>query len=105
MALWSRIKNLLSPRDDAARIKELAAEIARYADRYENAGQSQGAALARDYADRIATARSLQEAKALYSDFMASMGKYQDFSHRTYYERETTRAHETDADDDDTDDS
>lgn len=36
MGFWSSIKDAFSGKDDATRIQELAAELSRYADRYEN---------------------------------------------------------------------
>lgn len=78
MGFWSSIKDAFSGKDDATRIQELAAELSRYADRYENAGDAENAALARDYAERVASARSLKEAKALYSEFKAVTSKYHD---------------------------
>lgn len=106
MGLWSTIKDLFSGKDDATRIKDLAAELSRYADRYENAGDSENAALARDYADRVAAARSLKEAKALYSEFKSITAKYDDGHHERHHRAiADDRDTDTDTDDDWSDDS
>jgi hypothetical protein len=105
MGLWSAIKDLFSGKDDATRIKEMAAELSRYADRYENAGDSENAALARDYAQRVGSARTLKEAKALYTEFMSVTAKYHDDSHHERHRRVIEDDRDTETDDDWSDDS
>ncbi|GAB4443595.1 MAG: hypothetical protein OHK0011_25860 [Turneriella sp.] len=107
MGLWSAIKRLFSGKDEATRIKELAAELMRYADRYENADDSENAALARDYAERVASARTLKEAKALYSEFKSITARYDDDGYHDRHRRTIVddRDTDTDTDDDWSDDS
>lgn len=103
MGFWSSIKDIFSGKDDATRIQELAAELSRYADRYENAGDSENAALARDYAERVASARTLKEAKALYNEFKSVTAKYHEEGERHHRAIDDDR--DTDTGDDWSDDS
>ncbi len=52
---------------------ELADEVERYADRFENAGDDEHASLARDYAKRIRKTADAREAKRLYDEFKAAI--------------------------------
>ncbi len=105
MGLWSSIKDLFSGKDDATRIQELSAELLRYADRYENAGDTENAALARDYARRVAAALNLKEARELYSEFRAIASKYQDDHHQVRHRRVIDDDQDNDSEDDWSDDS
>lgn len=104
MGLWSTITGWFSGKDDATRIKEMAAELTRYADRYENAGDSENAALARDYADRVSAARTPKEAKALYNEFKAMTSKYDDDGYHERHRRTIVDDRDTDTDTDTDDD-
>ena len=104
MGLWSAIKDAFSGKDDATRIKEMAAELSRYADRYANADDAESAALARDYARRVSAARTLKEARALYNEFQQAISKYHD-ADVVRRERETYDEPGNDQDDDWSDDS
>ncbi len=105
MGLWSTIRDFFSGKDDATRIQELAAELTRYADRYENADDAENAALARDYSARVRAARTLKEAKTLYNEFLAITSKYDDADHRDRHHRVHEEDRETETDDDWSDDS
>lgn len=61
--------------DAASEIAEIADEIDRYADRFENAKDADNAALARDYAKRIRQAQTLKQAKILRREFLAIIDK------------------------------
>lgn len=105
MGFWSTIQDWFSGKDDATRIQEMASEISRYADRYENAGQSENAARAREYAARVSAARTLKEAKALYNEFKVLMSKYDDEGYQQRHRRPEEDDRYNDTDDDWSDDS
>lgn len=97
MGFFRAIKNFFSGKSNTERIRGLAAEVMRYADRYAHAKDYENAALARDYAERIAKTGSLSEANRLYTEFMALFRK-QEKRENTYTEREY---HDIATDDDD----
>ncbi|MFZ5630777.1 MAG: hypothetical protein ACOY5B_16710 [Spirochaetota bacterium] len=97
--------DLFSGKDDATRIKEMAAELSRYADRYENAGDSENAALARDFAERVASARTVKEAKALYNQFRSMTSKYEEDGYHERHRRMIDDDRDTRTDDNWSDDS
>jgi hypothetical protein len=70
MGFFSAIKSFFMGSDDPA---ALADEVERYADRFENAGDSENAALARGYARRIRNAADAREARRLYDEFKAAV--------------------------------
>lgn len=76
MGFFRAIRDLFSGKTVAERIRDLAAEIVRYADRFTNAKDYKSAALARDYAERIAAAKTLSEAQRIYDEFVALIRKY-----------------------------
>lgn len=102
MGFFNTIKNFFSGKSETERIRDLAAEVMRYADRYAHAKDYKNAALARDYAERIAKAASLSEANRLYTEFMALFRK-QEKKENTYTEREYHEHDDIAIDDDDDD--
>lgn len=83
--------------DEASEIAEIAGEIDRYADRFENAKDSDNAALARDYAMRIRQAQTLKQAKILRREFLAIIDKDNYDLHREQ-EQDLLRDHNYDND-------
>lgn len=98
MGFFSAIKDFFSGKDDAEKIKDLSAEVSRYADRFENAGDEDNAALARDYAGRIMRAGTLANARLLFQEFKAIVRKHEEPA-------DHTRDREYDDNDDWSDDS
>ena len=94
MGFFSAIKQFFTGSDDPA---ELADEVERYADRFENSGDAESAALARDYAKRIRKAVDGREARRLYNEFKLAI-RDEDDSHT---HRATERYHDHDDDHDD----
>jgi len=92
MGFFSAIKSFFMGSDDPA---ELADEVERYADRFENAGDAENAALARGYARRIRSAADAREARRLYDEFKAAV-RDEDDDER--HHRATERHHDHDDD-------
>lgn len=83
--------------DEASEIAEIADEIERYADRFENAKDSENAALARDFATRIRRVKRIKEAKVLRNEFLAIIDKDNYNLHREQ-EQDLLRDHHYDND-------
>lgn len=83
--------------DEASEIAEIADEIERYADRFENAKDSENAALARDFAARIRRVKRIKEAKVLRNEFLAIIDKDNYNLHREQ-EQDLLRDHRYDND-------
>lgn len=76
--------------DEASEIAEIAEEIGRYADRFDNAKDPENAAFARAYEARIRRAQSLKQAKILRREFLAIIDK-QDYSLHREQEQDLLR--------------
>lgn len=83
--------------DEASEIAEIAGEIERYADRFENAKDAENAALARGYAMRIRQAPTLKQARLLRREFLAIIDKDNYDLHRGQ-EQDLLREHRYDND-------
>lgn len=94
MGFFSTIANLFRGSKDPA---DLADEVERYADRFENAGDDENAALARDYARRIRKTIDEREAKRLFDEFKAAVRGVDDDSRR---HRDHEDSRDEDSDDD-----
>lgn len=70
--------------NDPEKIEQIAEDVERYADRFENADDGENAALARGYAQRIRNADTVKAAKLLKAEFLAILGKDEVQSSRTY---------------------
>lgn len=82
--------------NDPEKIQQIAEDVERYADRFDNAGDQENAALARGYAERIRKAETVKAAKLLKAEFLAILGKD---------EVRTARDYDRDDDGRDSDDS
>ncbi len=60
---------------DPEKIEQVAEDVERYADRFENAEDQENAALARGYAERIRRAKTVSDAKKLKAEFLGIIGK------------------------------
>jgi hypothetical protein len=82
--------------DDPEKIAEIADEIDRFADRFENADDQESAAFARGYAQRIRKLTSVKEAKALRAEFLAIIEKdgrlARDEQYREHYRDDDSEA-------------
>lgn len=103
MGFFSSLREFFTGKSDAERVRDLAHEVERYADRFENSGDSQNAAVARDYAERIRGSRTLRAARELYEEFLAMIEKYAAEDPRDRRGIRDDELEETD-DDSDTDD-
>lgn len=92
MGFFSAIKNFFTGSDDPT---ELADEVERYADRFENADDDENAALARDYARRIRNTADKREARRLYDEFRAAVRDEDDS--RPYHATERHHDHDDDS--------
>jgi hypothetical protein len=82
----SFLSKLFGGGNDSAKIAELADEVDRYADRFQNSDDTESAAIARDYANRIREAKTLKNAQDLHAEFLAileKLGKSEDEVHET----------------------
>lgn len=102
MGFFSAIKRFFTGSDDPA---ELADEVERFADRFENSGDEENAALARDYAKRIRRTADAREAKRLYNEFRLAIRDEDDSHTHRANERYHDRHHDHDRDDSWSDDS
>lgn len=78
--------------NDPEKIEEIAEDVERYADRFDNADDQENAALARGYAERIRNAKTVKQAKVLKAEFLAIISKDDVRSSRDH-------EHERDSDD------
>jgi hypothetical protein len=78
---------------DPEKIEQIAEDVERYADRFENADDEENAALARGYAERIRRAKSVKGAKKLKVEFLAIINKdeIQPSRDRDYHQDRNTR--------------
>jgi hypothetical protein len=69
MGFFKDIKDWMTGRSEAERIEDLAEEVDRHADRFDNAKMAEEAATARDFAERIRDADTLTVAEKIFEQF------------------------------------
>lgn len=89
MGLFSRLGGWFSGKNEAEQIQELAADAERFADRFENADMDEEAATCRDYAQRIGSATTLDQAEQIHEEFLEVVEKFED--HHGLLHPQTTR--------------
>lgn len=96
MGFFSRLGGWFSGKNEAEQIQELAADAERFADRFENADMDEEAATCRDYAQRIGSATTLDQAEQIHKEFLEVVEKFED--HQGLVRSQTTRSDTLDDD-------